>query len=224
MPKTKTTLVANISPRSVSKTTNSAFLAHALHERKKPDNPNEYDVLAYDGDVSGQLTRWHETSGYPFPCLGAASRTFHATFRETHPPGRIGVVDVGHLEDHIAIARSILRVTDVAIVNLVPSAADTERAEGEANLKEIIYDDVASLREDGRPPQAWILLTRAPNHKDSIDVREARAYFEDEGWHVFDTVIPSAVEYMRAGEGTPLRGKGTHLDDLVTEMEKKDLL
>ncbi|MFC9005648.1 hypothetical protein [Streptomyces microflavus] len=148
--------IANVSPRSTGKTTNSAWMGHALHERGRR-------VIGYDADDSRHFSRWHDAGSYPFVVQQAATAAFHMNVPRMTPAGfedGIGVVDVGHLEDHQAVGSSVLRLADLAIVNLPPSMNDVERME-ELPLREFI-EDLAPLRADSKPPATWVAAVQGP--------------------------------------------------------------
>ncbi|MDX2922273.1 plasmid partition protein [Streptomyces sp. NE06-03C] len=208
--------IANVSPRSTGKTTNSAWMGHALYERERR-------VIGYDADDSRQFSRWQAAGAYPFVVQQAATPAFHINVPQMVPAGfedGIGVVDVGHLEDHQAVGASVLRLADLAIVNLPPSMNDVERME-ELPLRQFI-ENVAPLRPDSKPPATWVLLCKAPNGVSEI--KQVREYLEDEGYNVFTTVVPAVVKYMRTHEGSEITAKGSVFDELVTEMEERALL
>lgn len=208
--------IANVSPRSTGKTTNSAWMGHALHERGRK-------VIGYDADDSKQFSRWQAAGTYPFVVQQAATPAFHLNIPQMIPAGfedAVGVVDVGHLEDHRKVGASVLRLADLAIINLPPSMNDVERME-ELPTKEFI-DDMASLRMDSKPPATWVLLCKAPTGVNEIP--QVREYLEDEGYNVFTTVVPAVVKYMRTHEGSDILAKGSAFDELVTEMEERGLL
>ncbi|WP_432003685.1 ParA family protein [Streptomyces sioyaensis] len=208
--------LANVSPRSTGKTTNSAWMSHALHERGRK-------VIGYDADDSKQFSRWQAAGNYPFVVQQSATPAFHLNTPQMIPAGfedGIGVVDVGHLEDHQAVGASVLRLTDLAIINLPPSMNDVERME-ELPTKEFIQN-VAPLRMDSQPPATWILLCKAPTGVSEL--KQVREYLEDEGYNVFSTVVPAVVKYMRTHEGSEIQAKGSVFDELVTEMEDRGLL
>ncbi|MFI1502648.1 plasmid partition protein [Streptomyces platensis] len=208
--------LANVSPRSTGKTTNSAWMSHALHERGRK-------VIGYDADDSKQFSRWQAAGNYPFVVQQSATPAFHLNTPQMIPAGfedGIGVVDVGHLEDHQAVGASVLRLADLAIINLPPSMNDVERME-ELPTKEFIQN-VAALRMDSQPPATWILLCKAPTGVSEL--KQVREYLEDEGYNVFSTVVPAVVKYMRTHEGSEIQAKGSVFDELVTEMEDRGLL
>ncbi|MEU7158904.1 plasmid partition protein [Streptomyces chrestomyceticus] len=208
--------IANVSPRSTGKTTNSTWMCHALHERGRK-------VIGYDADDSRQFSRWQATSTYPFPVQQAATSAFHLNVPQLVPAGYedgVGVVDVGHLEDHQAVGASVLRLADLAVINIPPSMNEVERME-ELPMREFIQS-VAPLRMDSQPPATWVLLCKAPNGVSEIG--QVRDYLVSEGYNVFTTVVPAVVRYMRTHEGADVQAKGSVFDELVTEMEERGLL
>ena len=208
--------IANVSPRSTGKTTNSAWMGHALHERGRK-------VIGFDADDSRQFSRWQASGTYPFVVQQAATSAFHLNVPQMIPAGfedAVGVVDVGHLEDHKAVGASALRLADLAVINLPPSMNDVERME-ELPIKEFIAN-VAPLRVDSKPPATWVLLCKAPPGVNEIP--QVREYLEDEGYNVFTTVVPAVVKYMRTHEGSDIQAKGSVFDELITEMEQRGLL
>ena len=208
--------IANVSPRSTGKTTNTTWMCHALHERGRK-------VIGYDADASQQFSRWQATSSYPFPVQQAATEAFHVNIPQLLPAGYedgVGVVDVGHLEDHKGIGWSVLRLADLAVINIPPTMNDVERME-ELPTQEYIQQ-VAPLRVDSKPPATWVLLCKAPSNVSEI--KQVRDYLTDGGYNVFTTVVPAVVKYMRTHEGAEVQAKGSVFDDLMTEMEERGLL
>ncbi|WP_143120733.1 hypothetical protein [Actinacidiphila alni] len=134
-------------------------------------------------------------------------------------PGQIAVVDCGHAEDHRAIVTSVLRVTDVAILNTAPTPSDIDRIE-RLPLRALI-DDVAALRPDGEPPQTWVLLNRTTHS--SVAVKQFRTYLRDAGWNVFSATIPHLQTYAQSML-QPVTARGSAYDELVTEMRDRGLL
>ncbi|MFF4741289.1 plasmid partition protein [Streptomyces sp. NPDC001262] len=207
-------LIAHVSPRTMGKTTNASFLAHAMHERG-------YPMIGFDADHSKQFTKWDEKAKFPFPVLGAASETFHLNVPKTLPPNHFAMIDCGHAEDHIGVTTSVLRCVDLAILNSSPSTSDLYRIR-DLPMRKII-DDVAPLRMDSEPPETWVLLNRCPTQSNSRAVPEARKWFAKRGWNVFTTTVPSLQQYSQAYP-FPVKAAGSHLDQLVTEMKDRGLI
>lgn len=208
--------IANVSPRSTGKTTNSAWMCHALHERGR-------SVIGFDADDSRHFSRWQAAGTYPFVVQQASTPAFHINIPQALPAGYedgVGIIDVGHLEDHQAVGASVLRVADLAVINLPPSMNDVERME-ELPMRQFI-EGVAPVRMDSKPPATWVLLCKAPTGIN--ETKQVRGYLEGEGYNVFTTVVPAVVKYMRTHEGSEIQAKGSVFDELVTEMEERGLL
>lgn len=210
-----TTLIAMVSPRTSSKTTNSAWLASALHARG-------YPVKGFDADHSHQWQDWHAANGWPFPVLGVASKSAHEVIPTALVDGDVAVVDVGHIEEHKAVAESVLAIADLCLVNLVPTAPDVERLEnlplggfldGINNTRNIIGRGDIPTR---------ILLTRC--QPGTLATKETRDHMTDSGYTVLSTVVPAVQRYAQTGAGFPLDPRGSAHDELVTELAKAGLL
>jgi hypothetical protein len=100
-------LIANISPRSMGKTTDTGMMGHAFHEAG-------YPVQLWDADESEHLTQWSDLAGFPFPVESNASAKFAEEYTPVGEAG-IDIVDVGHTENHPHIADSVLKVADLVI-------------------------------------------------------------------------------------------------------------
>ncbi|MEY9969511.1 hypothetical protein ABIA33_007600 [Streptacidiphilus sp. MAP12-16] len=207
-------IIAHISPRTGGKTTSVGWHAHALYERG-------YPVTAFEADYSRQLTEWDECAGgFPFPVQQQASPMFFKNVPPTMAPGQIGVVDCGHAEDHRSIVQSVLRVTDVAILNTAPTTADIDRID-RLPMRALI-EEVAVLRPDGNPPPTWVLLNRTTAGAKATN--DYRAYLTDGGWNVFTTTIPGLQRYAQSMLRPVTAAKGSAYDELVTEMTDRGLL
>ncbi|MEY9968548.1 cellulose biosynthesis protein BcsQ [Streptacidiphilus sp. MAP12-16] len=206
-------IIAHISPRTGGKTTSVGWHAHALHERG-------YAVTAFEADYSRQLTEWDACAGgFPFPVQQQASPMFYKNVPPTMAPGQIGIVDCGHAEDHRSIVQSVLRVTDVAILNTAPTTADIDRID-RLPMRDLI-EEIAVLRPDGTPPPTWVLLNRTvAGAKATNDYRD---YLTDNRWNVFTTTIPGRQRYAQSMLH-PVAAKGSAYDELVTEMTDRGLL
>lgn len=225
-------IIALASPRTSSKTTNAAWLSYALHERG-------FKVKGFDSDLSHQFSDWHAANGWPFPVLGAATQRANQSITSALADDEIAVVDVGHIEEHIAVARAVLRIADLCLVNVVPAPADIERLEklplggwpddvaaqmqeeqGLAEPPAGFMEDINSLRTE--PLDFRILLSRC--QPGTLAVGETRELMESYGYQVMKTSIPSVQRYALTGEGLPLKPRGSAHDELVTELENEGLL
>lgn len=205
-----------MSPRTVGKTTNTAWFAHALNSRPDIGRP----VVAFDADESNQLSSWYAANEWAFPCHGAANRMAHQSIPAAIPEGGIGVVDVGHLENHRDVGYSVGRISDLVIVNVAPTLSDVERMM--ALPMRGFLDDIAPLRPDGQPPKALVLLTRCQSNTRAI--KECREELEGQGWDVLSTTVPSTQRYAQTGEGAQVRPAGSAHDQLVTELLARGVL
>jgi hypothetical protein len=209
--------IATISPRSTGKTTIMAWLLHALHERG-------YPVTGFDADESEQLYRWWEgrpDGSYPFEMHQMASTRFHENAPAKLPEGHIGGVDCGHLENHAGIGQSVLRIADLAIVACAATNSDLERME-ELPL-DFFIQQAGAKRPDKTAPETWVLLCRVQPGSTKIPTG-LRNSLKAANWNVFTTEIPSIQLYAGTAEGMPISARGTHFDELVTEMEQRGLI
>ncbi|MEV7471968.1 hypothetical protein AB0O20_36630 [Streptomyces kronopolitis] len=210
--------IASISPRSTGKTTNTWWLLHALYERG-------YRVKGFDADESEQLYRWWEARPSdrpdeppPFEVVRVANGRFHQEAPPLLPEGHIGVVDCGHLENHQGIGRSVLRLADLALIACAPTNSDVERMD---ELPMDFFIKTASAkREGGTPPPHPILLCRNQTGT-SKTIDSIRASLREDDWDVLATVIPAIQLYANTGEGMPVQARGSHFDELVTELETR---
>ncbi|MFE6166162.1 plasmid partition protein [Streptomyces sp. NPDC056486] len=198
----------------MGKTTNAAFLAHAMHERG-------YPMIGFDADHSRQFQKWDEKANFPFPVVSAAASNFHMNMPGMVPEGHYGMIDCGHAEDHMDVTSSVLRCADLAILNSSPSTADLYRIR-DLPMRKVI-DDVAPLRVDSKPTETWVLLNRVPPQTAAKAVPEARRWFAKRNWNVFTTTVPFIQTYSQAIP-FPVKAAGTHLDTLVTEMKDRGLI
>lgn len=208
-------IIANISPRSTGKSTNTAWLAHAIHQR-----PGMPGITVFDADESHQLTNWYAANDWPFPVHGAAHRRAHHTIPAAMPAGGHALVDVGHLENHRDIGYSCMRIADLVLINCAPTLSDVERLQALPMLGAL--EDVASLRPDDTPPPAWVLLTRC--QPGTTATKDCRIALRDLGYNVLSTIIPARQMYAQTGTGAPINARGSAHDCLLTELEEKALI
>lgn len=212
-------LIVNASPRTAGKTTNTAWLAHALQE-------DGVDVEGFDADHSMQFWAWKKAGKFSFEVHKKATARFHEEVKL--PEGKVSLVDCGHSENHPAITDSLFRIADLVILHMAPTRADWLRVEKppEATPFRDIVKRSAVFRADGKEPNAWVLLNRChPNSKRNEGMTKYYAdRMERAGWKVFDTVIPNVGLYGQS-MNFPISGaKDTHFGDLVEEMKEKGLL
>lgn len=209
-------LIANISPRSMGKTTDTGFMAHALHEAG-------YPVRVWDADESQHLYQWSlAAGGFPFPVEKNATATFH-TDVEPLKDG-IDIVDVGHTENHPHIADSVLKIADLAILHMEPSMADWQRVT-QPRTSTPIADIVARsafARPGRQAPPLWVLLNRVRTGVRSA--KDIRDMMKEADWNLFTVMIPVRDEIKQATAFPVERAAHGPFGELVTEMETKGLI
>lgn len=206
-----------MSPRSTGKSTNAAWLLHAIHERQDLGRA----VVGFDADESSQLSQWYAANAWPMPVHGAANRMAHQSIPAALPAGGLGVVDVGHLENHRDVGYSVGRIADLVLINCAPTLSDVERLE-KLPMRGFL-DDCAPQRADSEPPEAWVLLTRCQPGT-SATLRGARDELQAQGWNILTTTIPAVQRYAQTGEGAPIVGRGSAHDELLTELLERGLI
>ncbi|MFD4483220.1 plasmid partition protein [Streptomyces sp. NPDC058471] len=209
-------LIANISPRSMGKTTDTGMMGHAFHEAG-------YRVQLWDADESEHLTQWSELAEFPFP----VGRNATAKFAEQYTPlGETGVdiVDVGHTENHPHIADSVLKVADLVIVHMEASMADYQRVHQPRTSTPVktMVGRSAFDRPSRTAPPMWVLLNRArPIVKSE---REIRGLLADADYQVFTVKIP-LLDDIKQATGFPVeRAARGPFGELITEMQTRGLI
>ncbi|MDQ1013397.1 cellulose biosynthesis protein BcsQ [Streptomyces sp. V4I23] len=147
-------LIANISPRSMGKTTDTGMMGHAFHEAG-------YRVQLWDADESEHLTQWSELAAFPFPVKHNASAKFAEEYTPLGEAG-IDIVDVGHTENHPHIADSVLKVADLVLIHMEPSMADYQRVHQPRTSTPVktMVGRSAFDRPSRTAPPMWVLLNR----------------------------------------------------------------
>ncbi|MFD8335591.1 plasmid partition protein [Streptomyces solisilvae] len=212
-------LIANVSPRTAGKTTDSGLMAHALLAAEHP-----YEVEGYDADHSAQFWDWAQKAKFPFPVHRQPLARFYRTMEK--PTGRryVGIVDCGHTENHPDIADAVLRVADLVIVHMAPTSADFERIVNPPDATPLfeVIERSESHRPDQNPPETWVLLNRCATNARSV--KHYREEMDEEGYNVFTATIPRS-EVLAQAVGFPVSDAAVRpFATLVTEMEKRGIL
>ena len=99
-----------------TKTTSTAFLAHALAERGRR-------VVVIDADPQGSALRWQGLAGWPVPVMGMASTTLHRQLFGVVDTARFDlvVIDTPPLEERDGIVASALRIATDIMVPMGPT-------------------------------------------------------------------------------------------------------
>lgn len=177
-------VVANLKGGS-SKTTTSAFLAHALARRGR-------SVAVVDADPHGQTVRWAGLADWELPAVGLATKTLHRQLWRTIDAERFDtvVIDTPPLDEHDGHAVSALRVATDVVIPVAPSMIELDRLD--PVFKAI--DDAAAHRDDD--PDVRVLLTRAVTRARST--QDMRDMLTEQGRTVFRTAIPRLEVYALA--------------------------
>ncbi len=167
-----------------AKTTSAMFLAAALAMRGR--------TLLVDTDPQGSALSWSETAeadGYelPFAIMGLPTKDVHRKLARVAGDYDHVVVDTPPGE--IAITRSALRATEVALVATSPSVMDVSRFRPTLDL----LADVEDLNED---LAYYVLITRT--RRISREGRDAREVMEGMGLPVLKTEVPHLSFYSEA--------------------------
>jgi len=168
-----------------AKTTSTAFLAHALHERGRR-------VKVIDADPQGSTLEWQGFADWPVPVLALPSATLHRQIWGVVDADRVDdvVIDGPPLEEQAGVVNSILRVATDVIVPMAPTMMELRRVP--AVWKAI--DDANGARDDD--PNVWVLLNRTVANAGST--KTIRTTLESSGKQVFATNIPRLEDYAQA--------------------------
>lgn len=229
-------LIALISGRKSMKTTAAALLCHALLDRK----PDAYEVIGYDTDTSSHFGSWalgpevgDHPAPFPFEVVSAADQLFDRVTMRKHPhAGKVGIVDCGHMEDHVAITEAVLRAADATILVLEPTMNEVERLE-KLRLVEIIKRVEKDRAEKGSLPLRRFVMMAKYNSRTN-DVDDVAAYITDpttkkkwDGWQVLETRIPYMADLSRIdtyNPPEPRMAKKAGFGSLITELETLGVL
>ena len=189
--------VANLKGGS-AKTTTAAFLAQALHDAG-------LSVLVVDADPQASALRWSEAAGWAMPTVGLPVRTLHTQLAGIATARDVVVIDTPPLEVQAGIVRSALRAADLVVVTTAPTPMEVERV----SAVRAALDDVASLRPDGCPPQAVVLLTRTVAR--AASTAAWRSALEAAGWQVLASEV-RRLEAIAQAAGDPITDTGPYGD------------
>lgn len=191
-----------------TKTTSSAFLAHALAE-------NGHRVLIIDADPQASITRWAEMAEWTIPVRGMATGRLHV-------PG-VGVdleasdydavvIDTPPTEKERGIVESAIRAATHVLVPLAPTSAEVERM---PVVKELV-DDLAHLGGHATPPEAAAMFTRT--NARAVANAEYRELLESEGWRVLRAHVSQLQRFAQSFGGPIERAAATAYGDALSEL------
>lgn len=192
-----------------SRTTTSAFLAHALAEQGRR-------VLVIDADEQGSITRWAESAGWSIPVVGMAHGRLHV-------PG-VGVDAVQGDHDAVVIdtppsvrlqgvVESAIRAATHVLVPVAPTSAEVERM----TVLRTMAEDLSHLGRHGAPPVTVALLTRTIANAVSTSVY--RDLLEDEGWRVLKSTVARLERYGQAFGGPVEHALSSAYGDALIELQ-----
>lgn len=202
---TRTLALVNLKGGS-SKTTSSAFLAHALAERGRR-------VVMVDADPQGSALRWQGLAEWPIPVIGLPSTTLHRQLwgvvdREKYDTV---VIDTPPMEERDGIVASVLRVATDIVIPLAPTMMELDRIGPVWRA----LDDSAGHRDDDAGVS--VLLTRTVANAGSTDT--VRGVLVDQGRRVFSRAVPRREVYAQAfGAPVPVdEAYGAVADELISD-------
>ena len=175
------------------KTTSAVFLAHAFAERGP--------VLLVDADPAASALEWSDLAadegGFPFRIVGLPSKQLHQRVPEIALPDEVVVIDSPQIEDHAAIAGSIMRLADELVVTCAPTGIEINRTTPIRN--EIEKYDAARVI----PVRVCVLLNRAVQGTNSL--KNARSILTDDlKFDVLGTTIFRSEVYAQGFGTRPL--------------------
>ncbi|MEV7275239.1 plasmid partition protein [Streptomyces bacillaris] len=209
-------LIANISPRSMGKTTDTGMMGHAFHEAG-------YAVQLWDADESEHLKQWSDLAGFPFPVKCNATAKFAEEYTPLGEHG-IDIVDVGHTENHPHIADSVLKVADLVLIHMEPSMADYQRVHQPRTSTPVktMVGRSAFDRPSREAPPMWVLLNRVrPVVRSEGEIRNLLI---DADYNVLTVKIPVLDEIKQATGFTVERASRGPFGELVTELQTRGLV
>lgn len=190
-----------------SKTTTAGFLAAAFHE-------TGMRVLGVDADGENEsLQGWHAGADLPWPVVTLAVSNLHKTL-----PGITGdnydvvVIDTPPMQAQRGTVLSAARVATHVVVPMAPTPIEHARLPA---VRELL-DEVASVRPDGHPPRAAVLLTRVKSRAASTGTY--RDLTSETGWTVLKAQVGSLERYAQAWGDPIARAADTPYGDAALEL------
>lgn len=191
-----------------SRTTTSAFLAHALAEQGRR-------VLVVDADEQASISRWAELADWKIPVVGMPSGRLHVPgsgvdgIRGDHDAVVIDTPPSVRLQ---GVVESAIRAATHIVVPVAPTSAEVERM---AVLRTMV-DDLSHLGRHGAPPTAVALFTRTVPHATSTGAY--RELLADEGWAVLRAQVARLERFGQAFGGAITGATETAYGDALAEL------
>lgn len=182
------------------------FLAHAFAERGP--------VLLVDADPAASALEWSnlaaDDGGFPFRVISLPSKTLHQRIPDIARPDEVVVIDSPQIEDHAAIAGSVMRIADELVVTCAPTPIEVNRT---TPIREEIekYDAARVITA-----RVSVLLNRAIANANSL--RNTRDVLAELGYHVLGSTIYRTQAYAQAFGSRPLAGSADPWRAVVREL------
>ena len=193
----------NLKP-GTGKTTSAVWLAHTFAQAGK-------HVLLVDADPSGSALEWSDLAAmdprlapeaaFPFRIVALPSRRLHQRVPEIARADDVVIIDAPQVEDHTAIARSVMRYADEILIPCAPTPIEINRT---TPVREELTE-VEGVRDS--PVRSAVLLNRCITRAHST--ANAREALEGLGYDVLRTVVPRLEVYAQSfGMPIPEIGRG----------------
>lgn len=202
----------NMKP-GVGKTTSAVWTCYALHQQDIP-------VALYDVDKAASASAWNDAlfgatgAGFPFKLIPLPLADVHQRADEHAGPEVVKIFDVPQAEDHMSIARSVMRYVDEIVIPVAPSPIEIERMSPTLRM----INEVQEIRN--KPARVSVLLNRVVSAAASGQV--AADQLAEEGYEVLKTRIPR-LELYQQSFGRSCSASGTAYWVLAEELIDRQL-
>ena len=186
------------------KTTCAVWLAHAFHEAG-------HDVLLVDADPAASAAAWSDQAGgFAFDrIVRLPYKDMHRRIRDFTSQDDVVVIDCGQLEDHVGIARSVLRYAGEIVVPCAPTTVEVSRT------VPMLEEVRAANRERRVPARCCVLLNRTVAHANSTAA--AREALSAAGFAVLGMTVPR-LEVFAQSYGAPVDSAGPVWQVIAAEL------
>lgn len=186
--------VANLKGGS-SKTTTSAYLAHAFTERG-------LSVLLVDADAQRSTIRWSEAAEWEIPTVGLPVKNLH-----TRLPGIVRsdtdvvVIDTPPLLENAGAVYSALRIADLVVIPCAPTGSEVDVLPDTWGA----IEELEPVRQE--PATAAVLFTRTIAN--ALSTGNYRQAIEESGHRVLGATIPRRERFAQSF-ATPITDVGEY--------------
>jgi len=169
-----------------TKTTTSAFLAHALHE-------SGLRTLGVDADGENEsLLSWQETAEWSLPVVGMPVANLHRQL-----PGVVGdrydavVIDTPPVKERRGIVLSAVRLATHVLFPMAPTGMEYQRLPA---VRELVNEAV-ELRDGDRPVTAVLLTRTVPGAASTGTYRDL---VREDGYQVLAATVGRLERFAQA--------------------------